>query len=94
MSEIKITHCPPGAALGADDLRHWASRRLAGRSGMPMSKTEWEETEAKRAREDTAGYWLMREECRLKAEQKNGGNNGTKRSRHAPGHHTPGSTRR
>lgn len=30
--EVKIL--PPGKAYGADDLRNWSSRRLAGRSGV------------------------------------------------------------
>jgi hypothetical protein len=34
MSEVKVTKCPPGVALGAGDLYRWASRRHGGRSGM------------------------------------------------------------
>jgi len=33
-SNIKVTKLPPGKAYGADDLRNWASRRAAGRSGV------------------------------------------------------------
>jgi hypothetical protein len=29
-----VTICPPGKAIGADDLRNWASRRLGGKSGV------------------------------------------------------------
>ena len=37
---VKITRCPPGRAYGCDDLHRWASRRIAGRSGVPLSKAE------------------------------------------------------
>jgi hypothetical protein len=29
-----IRKLPPGKAIGADDLRYWAMRRNAGRSGV------------------------------------------------------------
>jgi hypothetical protein len=29
-----VTICPPGKAIGADDLRNWAGRRLAGKFGV------------------------------------------------------------
>lgn len=35
MTEIKITRYRPGRAIGAGDLHAWASRRLAGKSGVP-----------------------------------------------------------
>jgi hypothetical protein len=34
LSEIKITKCPPGRALGAGDLQRWAHNRTVGRSGV------------------------------------------------------------
>jgi hypothetical protein len=34
MSEVKITKCPLGRALGAGDLHAWAHNRQLGRSGM------------------------------------------------------------
>src|SRR5215471_16740878 len=34
MSEVKITKCPPGTALGAGDLQRWAHNRSLGRSGV------------------------------------------------------------
>jgi hypothetical protein len=34
MSEVKVTKCPPGRALGAGDLQAWAHNRRLGRSGM------------------------------------------------------------
>jgi hypothetical protein len=34
MTEIKITKCPPGVALGAGDLQRWAHNRTLGRSGV------------------------------------------------------------
>jgi hypothetical protein len=30
---MKVTKCPPDEAIGARDLQHWASRRIAGWSG-------------------------------------------------------------
>jgi hypothetical protein len=38
--KVKITKLPPGEAIGARDLRTWASRRAAGRAGVPTTKTE------------------------------------------------------
>jgi hypothetical protein len=93
MAEAKITRLPPGEALGARDLEHWASRRLAGRAGMPMSKMKRELAAQKRERDDPVAFWLKRKERRLAAEQ-NGGNTETKRSRRAPGRHDLGPTRR
>ena len=37
---IKITKLPPGEAMGARDLRKWASNRRAGGSGVPLSKKQ------------------------------------------------------
>jgi len=60
MSEIKITKCPPGAAYGADDLQNWAKRRLAGRSGIRMTKKKRKAAAEKAERQDDAAYWLKR----------------------------------
>ena len=32
LSKNNVTKCPPGSAVGANDLKNWAERRLSGRS--------------------------------------------------------------
>jgi hypothetical protein len=54
---VRITKCPPGVALGAGDLHRWASRRLGGKGGMPMTKLERQAAE-KRKPKDRADRWL------------------------------------
>ena len=48
---FKITKCPPGRALGADDLQRWARQRNVGRSGVPdKSDSKIERGLSKRAK--------------------------------------------
>jgi hypothetical protein len=65
----KVTICPSGEALGARDLQHWASRRSAGRSGVPSSRKE-RKAAAKRERPklDAADRWLAKHDAGRAAE--------------------------
>jgi hypothetical protein len=45
---VEVKKCPPGAALGAGDSNTWASRRMAGRSGVPFIPNEKEHYKYKR----------------------------------------------
>jgi hypothetical protein len=38
--EVVVKHLPAGYAEGADDLRRWAFRRRAGRSGVPQKRDD------------------------------------------------------
>jgi hypothetical protein len=68
MSEVQITRCPPGRALGCDDLQQWASRRSAGLSGTFVSKHEREQKQ-KRFK-DRADRWLEGAERRPRRERR------------------------
>jgi hypothetical protein len=52
---VKVTKCPPGRALGCDDLQQWASNRSAGRSGVRSSR---EDRKKLAERRDDADRWL------------------------------------
>jgi hypothetical protein len=50
---VKITKCPPGKALGADDLTTWAQRRATGKVGVPTPRKEekkWRKRHLRRVR--------------------------------------------
>jgi hypothetical protein len=59
-NEVKVTKCPPGRALGCDDLQRWASSRSAGRSGVRSSREDREKLKAWRPNLDAADRWLAK----------------------------------
>jgi hypothetical protein len=62
MSAVKITKLPPGEAIGARVLQDWAHRRLAGRSGMRMSRKERKVAAKRTEAEDATARWLAQAE--------------------------------
>jgi hypothetical protein len=50
MSDVKVTVCPPGEAIGARDLQRWAHNRKLGRSGVKAQK--------EKPKKDAADRWL------------------------------------
>lgn len=59
---VRITKCPPGKALGADDLQRWAHQRLRGRSGVPLTRKEKKLAAARSEAEDATARWLAQAE--------------------------------
>jgi hypothetical protein len=59
---MKVTKLPPGETIGARDLQTWASRRAAGRAGIPLSRQERRDRDWKHR--DRAQRWLDRVEGR------------------------------
>jgi hypothetical protein len=51
--EVQIQILPSGSAEGCDDLRRWAFRRRAGRSGVPQKRDD-------KVAQDAADDWLRR----------------------------------
>ena len=67
MSDVKVTICPPGEALGAGDLQRWSRNRALGRSG--VSDTKRERKILKRwgkPKKDVADRWLERNALKRK----------------------------
>lgn len=64
---IKITKLPPGEAMGARDLQNWAHRRLAGRSGMRMTRKEKKVAKARSDDEDSTARWLAEAERKARS---------------------------
>lgn len=67
-----VTVCPPGKAIGADDLHNWALRRTAGRSGVRMTQKEREQFAKKsESRDDyldgVTDKWLAEAERRARS---------------------------
>jgi hypothetical protein len=60
-----IRKLPPGEALGARDLQHWAARRNVGHSGVRASRREWK-TLARwsKPKLDAADRWLANHDRR------------------------------
>jgi len=58
---VKITKLPPGEALGARDMQHWAERRMKGQSGVPPTRQELKRL-GKTRKLDAADRWLREQE--------------------------------
>jgi hypothetical protein len=69
MSAVKITRLPPGVALGADDLQRWAHRRLAGRSGMRLTRKERKVAAARSEDGDATAKWLAAAERKARSKE-------------------------
>jgi hypothetical protein len=63
---IKIKKLPAGKAEGADDLANWAHRRLAGRSGMRLTRKERKVAAARTDAEDATAHRLTRDDPRYR----------------------------
>jgi len=66
---VEVKKLPPGKALGADDLQHWAHQRMRGRSGVPKSKSERRLAKKRAEREDATAFWLRMAEARERGEK-------------------------
>jgi hypothetical protein len=64
---IRITKLPPGEALGARDLQNWAHRRLAGRSGVRLTRKEKKVAAARSEAQDATARWLAEAERKARS---------------------------
>lgn len=63
MSDVKVTICPPGEALGARDLQRWSRNRAGGRGGVPTSARDRKMLKGwSKPKLDRADRWLAKHE--------------------------------